>query len=121
MIQKFEITGVHTLPDDQVRDYLKESVAKLEHYIPKHARKSAHIEAKLIEQRTQSNKKCTAELILHLPHKVLTAKAAKAAMPEAIDDVEAKMATQLKKYKDHTPNPKLVRRLTAKFKRKQRD
>ena len=70
MIHKVEITGVHTVPDDQIKDYLKNSIAKLERYIPRHARESAHIDAKLIESRSQGDKKCTAEIILHVPHGV---------------------------------------------------
>ncbi len=117
MIQKFEITGVHTLPDDQVRDYLTESINKIEHLIPKHARKSAHVDAKLIEQRAQNDKKCSVEVILHLPNKVITAKESKATMPEAIDLVETKLRIQLNKYKDRHASPRLARKLSAKFKR----
>lgn len=117
MIQKFEITGVHTLPDDQVRDYLTESIAKLEHLIPKHARKSVHVEAKLKEQRAQNDKKCSVEVIMHLPNKVITAKESKSTMPEAIDLVETKLRIQLNKYKDIHASPRLARKLTAKFKR----
>jgi ribosomal subunit interface protein len=118
MIHKVEITGVHTVPDDQIRDYLKHSIEKLEHYIPKHARDSAHIDAKLIENRAQGNKKCTAEIILYLPRVPIAAKESTATMPEAIDKVEAKIVAQLKKYKETHTNPRLLRRLTNKLRRK---
>lgn len=117
MIKKFEINGVHTMPDDQVKDYLTESINKIEHLIPKHARKSAHVEAKLMENRAQNNNKCSVEVILHLPNKVLTAKESKSTMPEAIDLVETKLRIQLNKYKDMHASPRLTRKLTAKFKR----
>lgn len=118
MIHKVEITGVHTVPDDQIKDYLKNSIAKLEHYIPKHARDSAHIDAKLIENRSQGDKKCTVEIILYLPRVPVAAKESCATMPEAIDLVEGKIVAQLKKYKDTHTNPRLLRRLTNKLRRK---
>lgn len=114
---KIEITEVHAVPDDQIRDYLKNSVNKLERYIPKHARESAHVDAKLIESRTQGNKRCTAEVILHLPHEILTAKESTATMPEAIDLVEGKLVIQLKKYKEKHINPNLLRRLSGRLRR----
>jgi ribosomal subunit interface protein len=117
MIHKVEITGVHTVPDDQIKDYLKNSIAKLEHYIPKHARDSAHIDAKLIENRSQGDKKCTVEIILYLPRVPVAAKESCATMPEAIDLVEGKIVAQLKKYKDTHTNPRLLRRLTNKLRR----
>lgn len=119
MIQKFEITEVHGVPDDQIRDYLKNSIGKLDKYIPKHAQVSAHVEAKLIENRAQGNNKFTAEVILHLPHDILTAKESTSSMPEAIDLVEAKLRIQLKKYKETHTNPRLLRRMTNKLKRSQ--
>lgn len=118
MIQKVEITGVHTVPDDQIKDYLKNSIAKLERYIPRHARESAHIDAKLIESRSQGDKKCTAEVILHVPHGTITAKESKSTMTEAIDLVEGKLAAQLKKYKETHTNPRLLRRMTNKLRRR---
>ena len=117
MIHKVEITGVHTVPDDQIKDYLKSSIAKLERYIPRHARESAHVDAKLIESRAQGDKKCTAEVILYLPHEPLNAKESTSNMPEAIDLVEAKLVAQLKKYKETHINPQMLRRMAGKLRR----
>ena len=117
MIHKVEITGVHTVPDDQIRDYLKKSIEKLERYIPRHARESAHIDAKLIESRSQGDKKCTVEVILYLPHGPINAKESTSTMPEAIDLVEGKLVAQLKKYKETHTNPRLLRRMTNKLRR----
>jgi len=114
---KLEITDVHTVLDDQIRDLLRESVDKLERYIPKHARQSAHAQANLKQVLTQGNKKATAEIILHLPHEILTAKESTLTMPEAIGLVENKLVTQLKKYKEKHANPKLLRRLSSRLRR----
>ena len=115
MIKKFEITGVHTVPDDQIKDYLTKSVAKLEHLLPRKARESVHVDAKLIESRTQGNNKCTAEVIMYLPHDTITAKASTIDMPSAIDMLEQKLIVKLKKYKETLPNPKLLRRLRSRI------
>lgn len=118
MIKKFELSGVHADHDEKLKKYVAKSVAKLERYMPKKARESAHVEVKLKENKSQSNKKCTAELIIYMPHETLTAKESTINMHAAIDIVEAKLANQLKKYKDTHTNPHTLRRLTNKLRRR---
>lgn len=115
MIKKFEITEVHTVRDDQIRDYLKDTIGKLDKYVPKNEQGKEHAEAKLIESRNQGKKKYTVEVILHLPHVKLTAKESADSMPESIDAVEEKLRRQLEKYKEKHTNPKLIRRLTSRL------
>lgn len=114
MIRKLEITGVHIDTDEKVKKYVQKRVAKLERYIPRHARDSVHVDVKLRESKKQQDKQCTAEMIMYLPHETLTAKESTINLFAAIDIVEAKIQNQLKKYKD-THNPKIYRRLTSKF------
>lgn len=118
MIQKLEILGLHKIADEKLRKYIEKSVAKLERYMPKHARTSAHVEVKLRENKSQSDKKCAAELIVHMPHEILNAKEATINMFAAIDIVEAKLVSQLKKYKEKHTGPRLVRRMTTRLRRK---
>jgi len=118
MIRKFEITGVHADTDEKLKKYVTKSVAKLEHYMPRHARESVHVEVKLKESKSQSDKKCMAELIVYMPHEILNAKEATVNMYAAVDIVEAKLVSQLKKYKETHTNPKLLRRLTGKLRRR---
>ena len=118
MIQKFEVKGVHGESDEKLKKYVAKSVAKLERYMPRKSRESAHVEVKLKENKAQSDKKCTAELIVHMPHEILTAKEATVNMFAAIDIVEAKLVNQLKKYKETHTNPRLLRRLTSKMRSK---
>ena len=118
MIQKFEISGVHEGGDEKLKKYVEKSVAKLERYMPRHARESAHVEVKLKENKSQSDKKCSAELIIYMPHEVLNAKEATVNMFAAVDIVEAKLRNQLKKYKETHTNPRLIRRLTGKMRRR---
>jgi len=118
MIRKFEITGVHIDTDEKVKKYVTKTVAKLERYIPRQARKSVHIDVKLRENKNQQNRQCTAEFIVYLPHETLTAKESTINLFAAIDIVEAKLHNQLKKYKDTHNDPKFFRRITQKFKAK---
>lgn len=118
MIKKLEISGVHTDADVRLRKYVTKSVAKLERYIPRHARSSAHVEVKLKESKRQSDNKCTAEIIMYLPHDTLTAKESTMNIYAAVDIVEAKLQNQLKKYKDTHGDPRLFRRLRVRFRRR---
>lgn len=118
MIRKLEITGVHVDTDEKLKKYVTKSIAKLERYIPKSARASAHVDVKLKESKKQQNKQCTAEIIMHLPHDTLTAKESTVNLFAAIDIVEAKLHNQLKKYKDTHTNPRFYQRLTTRFRRR---
>ncbi len=117
MIRKFEITGVHIDTDEKLKKYVRQRIGKLERYIPKQARASAHFDIKLKESTRQQNKQCTAEIIAYLPHEKLTAKESTVNLFAAVDIVEAKLRNQLKKYKDTHTNPRFYRRLTTKFRR----
>lgn len=117
MIRKLEITGVHIDTDEKLKKYVHKSIAKLERYMPRHARKSVHVDVKLSESKRQQDKQCTAEIIIYLPQEAMTAKESTVNLYAAIDIVEAKLRNQLKKYKDMHNNPKFYRRLTQKFRR----
>ena len=118
MIQKFEVKGVHADSDVKLKKYVAKSVAKLERYMPRKARESAHVEVKLKENKAQSVNKCTAELIVYMPHEALNAKESTSNMFAAIDIVEAKLINQLKKYKETHTNPHLLRRMTGRLRRR---
>lgn len=121
MIRKFEVKGVATGGDEKLKKYVAKSVAKLERYMPRRTRESAHVEVKLKENKAQSNKKCTAELIVYMPHETLTAKESTINMFAAVDIVEAKLVNQLKKYKEMHTNPRLLRRMAQKLRTHRQD
>lgn len=119
MIQKLEISGVHTHADQKLHDYVTNKIGKLDRYMPRHARESAHAEVFLKESKKNSgNKSCTCEVVLRLPGDTIMTKESTMNMFAAVDIVEAKLKNQLKKYKE-TRNPlKLHRRVMARFRRK---
>lgn len=102
MINKLEVAGIHTDATKDIQKYVKKKIAKLDAYMPRHARKSAHAEVRLKESKAKDKKQCTAEVVLYLPGEVITAKETTVNMYAAIDIVEEKLKTQLRKYKSQS-------------------
>lgn len=115
MIKKLDIKGVHVDTNDKLKKYVTKSVTKLERYIPKHARKSVHVEVTLTENKRQKSNQCTAEIVIYLPKDTLTARESTINMFAAVDIVEAKLRNQIKRYKEKHTDPKFFRRLTSRF------
>lgn len=117
MIQSIDISGVKYDLDTATKKYATKKIGALDRYLPKHARKSASAEVKLKEVNRSHGNKYEAEVILHVPDRQLTAKDSTMNMLAAVDIVEAKLATQLKKYKQ-THIPHVGRRaILSRFKR----
>ena len=100
MIRRVEITGIHTDATTDLRKYIIRKIARLDKYMSKSSRQAAHIEVRLKESKSKENKKCTCEVVIHLPNETLNAHESTMNMFAAVDIVEEKLKTQLKKYKD---------------------
>jgi len=100
MIKNLEISNIHAESGDDVKKYAYKKIGKLDSYLPRHARKSAHGEISLQESKLKTRKQYTAEVILKLPGENLAAKETTVNMYAAIDIVEEKLKTQIKKYKE---------------------
>ena len=118
MIAKFELAGVHMSLDANLEKYARQKIGQLDRYAPRHARPSLHAEVKLKEGKAKDKRECTCEVILHLPQTTLTTAETTINMYAAIDIVETKLKTQLRKYKDKHANPKLHRRLLKRLQQK---
>jgi ribosomal subunit interface protein len=112
-----EISGVHTDVSDKLRKYVTAKIGKLDKYMNKHTRESAHAEVMLKEVKSKNKKDNICEVVLHLPKEVMTTKEATVNMYAAVDIVEAKLKNRLKKYKETHGNPRLHQRLLAKIRR----
>lgn len=99
MINLITITGDKYIVDNSTKKYVIRKISRLDRYIPRHARKSANVEILLREVNRAHGNKYEAEVILHIPGKIMTAKDSTVNMLAAVDIVEAKLATQLHKYK----------------------
>lgn len=117
MITQVDITGVKYDIDDTTKKYVIKKVGRLDRYLPRHARKSVTADVKLKEVNQAHGNKYQAEIILNVPDKVLTAKDSTVNMLAAVDIVEAKLATQLRKYKEATVSHVGRRGVMSRFKR----
>jgi putative sigma-54 modulation protein len=115
MIKKLEISGVHGEAGERLRKYVTKKVNRLERYIPRHARKSVHVEVHLKEVTVKGAQNYMAELIVHVPHSTLTAKETTVNIYAAVDIVEAKIKNQIRKYKETYASPSASRRLYNKL------
>lgn len=123
MIDKLEVSGVHTDATKDLLKYARKKISKLDAYMPRHARKSAHAEVILKEHKAKDKKQCTAEVTIFMPGEAITAKETTVNMYAAIDIVEEKLKTQLRRYKSQNMpqngrRSNHVRRLLGKIVRK---
>jgi putative sigma-54 modulation protein len=114
---KLEITAVHTDVDAKLKKYVTSKLNKLEKYMPKHARESAHAEVFLKEKKIKAKKEMTCEVVLHLPKSTLRIEETTMNIYAAVDIVEAKLKNQLKKYKETHSSLRIHKRVLAKFRR----
>lgn len=117
MIEALTITGVKFDVDETTRKYVTKKIGRLDRYLPKHARKSVTAEVRLMQVNRDHGNKYEAEVVLHVPDKQLTAKDSTVNILAAVDIVEAKIVTQLHKYKEAIV-PHIGRRgMLSRFKR----
>lgn len=118
MIERIEISGVRYTADEATKKYIQKKIGRLDRYAPRHARKTMVAEVVLKEvNRANGNKyECTIKLIL--PGKTITAEDSTMNMLAAVDIVEAKLADQLRKYKETTKPQKGWRARVARIKQR---
>lgn len=116
MIQKIDISGVHMEVGDELKKYVQKKLGRLDHYVPRHARESVHLEVRLKEGKAKDKNERTCELVLHLPGENIVVKETTVNIYAAIDIVETKLRHQLKKYKDLHASPRLRQRLLTRLK-----
>ena len=117
MITSIEITGIKYELDDTTKKYVNKKIGRLDRYLPRHARDSVNAEVRLKEVNREHGNKYEAEVVLNVPDKTITAKDSTLNMLAAIDIVEAKIVTQLRKYKQTTIGHVGRRGVMGRFKR----
>lgn len=118
MITNIDITGVNAYsPDDNTKKYVRKKIGALDRLAPRHARKSMRAEVLLAQVDRPKGNKYEVEVRLHVPDKIISAKDSTLNVLAAIDIVEAKLATQLTKYKEEKLPHVGSRRLLHRFKR----
>ena len=117
MITSIEITGIKYELDDTTKKYVNKKIGRLDRYLPRHARDSVNAEVRLKEVNREHGNKYEAEVVLNVPDKTITDKDSTLNMLAAIDIVEAKIVTQLRKYKQTTIGHVGRRGVMGRFKR----
>jgi putative sigma-54 modulation protein len=117
MIKKIEISGVHMEVGEELRKYAMKKIARLDRYISRHSQDSVHVEVKLKEGRAKNKSARTCEVIMRLPHEVITVSETTINIYAAVDIVQEKLKNALQKYKELHESPRLHQRLIAKLKR----
>ena len=115
MLQKFEISGVHTEVSDNLRKYITRKLGRMDKYMSKQTRASAHLEVKLKEQKADGKKQCTCDVLLHLPHETIKIGETTLNMFAAVDIIQAKLKQRVEKYKESHTDAKRQRRLFARL------
>ena len=109
--------------DERTKKYVTKKIGALDRYLPRHARKSVSADVKLSQIDGKNGNKYEVEVIMKIPEKTVTAKDSTLNMMAAVDIVEAKLATQLRKYKQtkvaHVGRQGLMARFKRSFAREQ--
>ncbi len=101
MIKHIDIAGQKNyVVDKELTKYIQKKIGKLDRHLKRNLRSEARADVKLKESTGKGGKKCTAEVILHIPGTTLTASDSTMNMFAAIDIVEAKLQNQLKREKE---------------------
>lgn len=117
MIATIDITGVRYTPDEITKRYVRKKIGALDRYLSRHARKTAQVEVKLKQVDRAHGNKYECDVIMYVPDQTLTAKDTTLNMLAAVDIVEEKLRTQLKKYHDAHTDHKGKHNLLGRFKR----
>lgn len=117
MIQKLEISGVHTDIDKKLREYVTRKIGKLDRFTPRKTRDALHAEIILKDNKAKDKRHCTCEVIIFLPHDKLMVSESTMNMYAAVDIVEAKLKNLLKKYKETHSSLGLHKRMLARLRR----
>lgn len=117
MIANVTLSGIRFEIDGKTKKYVSKKIGRLDRYLPRHARKSASAEVILKTVNKDHGNKYEAEVVMHLPEQTLTAKDTTLNALAAIDIVEAKIVTQLRRYKELHTNHRGKHGLISRFKR----
>lgn len=115
-MEQVEITGVRYTPDEATKKYVAKKIGALSRFLPRHARKTFRAEVVLKEANRANGNKYECDIKIVVPGKVLTAKDSTMNMMAAVDIVEAKLAEQLRKYKETNKPAKGWRARVARIK-----
>ncbi len=118
MIGHIDLTGVRYEIDETTKKYVTKKIGRLGRFLPRHARKTLQAEVVLKEVNRSNGNKYECDVKLVVPGKIITAADSTMNMLAAVDIVEAKLVSQLRKYKETNEPAKGWRARMAQIKQK---
>lgn len=100
MIDSIDISSKRYEVDETTKKYVIKKIGRLDRYLPRHARKTATADVRLRQINGDHGNKYEAEVVFNIPDKRITVVDSTVNMLAAIDIIEAKLVTQLRKYKE---------------------
>lgn len=100
MIDSIDISSKRYEVDETTKKYVLKKIGRLDRYLPRHARKTATADVRLRQINGNHGNKYEAEVVFNIPDKRITVVDSTVNMLAAIDIIEAKLVTQLRKYKE---------------------
>lgn len=85
--------------DERLLRYIRRKIGRLNRFVPRSARASAHAEVRLKATKLGKQERFECEVILHLPQETMVAKEATVNFFAAVDIAEDKIKHQLNNYK----------------------
>lgn len=117
-MENIDITGVRYTPDEQTKKYVFKKIGALQRFLPRHARKTFCAEVVLREVNRAHGNKYECDVKVVVPGKTMTAADSTVNMMAAVDIVEAKLAEQMRKYKDVSKPTRGWRARLARFRQR---
>lgn len=117
MINSITISGLQYEVDEATKKYVTRKIGRLDRYLPRHARKTATVDIKLRQVNRTRDNKYEVDVVLTAPDKVMKARDESMNMLAAVDIVEAKLVSQLRRYKTERVPHIGQRGLLSRFKR----
>lgn len=102
MSKELEIDTIKYELDEQIKKYAEKKLARLYKYMPRHASKSARIKVVLEKLSKKRDDHFEATVVVTVPGKTLTASGNATNMAAAIDIVQPKILSQIRRYKTET-------------------
>ncbi len=105
---KTKLTGRGYAIEAKLNSYIEDKLSGLDKYVPRGARKSAHLEVVLIDDPSgREDNRYVCEATIKLPAASLHSAEGAVNMYASVDIVAAKLRSQLRTYKDkHTKEPR---------------
>lgn len=118
MLQRLEINGIHLDVDENLNKYITRKIGRMDKYLPKSCKESAHAEVRLKETTKGTKKTCTCEVTMHIPGDNIVVSESTINMFAAVDIVESKLKNQIIKFREQHTDGKHKRHLFARFRKK---